>query len=155
MGAAEVRQNLSPVDDRLIRQLHRSGASLVVLTAAGRTCEYRQAGVRDLEALLRQNPDILRGAAVADKVVGKAAAAMMIVGGVSEVYGEVMSRKAEPLLRRADIPYSYGRLVDRIVIPEGDRRCPLEQIVEPAATAGEAVTMLFDHFERMHRESHE
>lgn len=137
--------------DTLIHTLHRLGCSLVLRDAAGHTHTFNKQGVRDLEHLLDHEPQTLRGAWIADKVVGKAAAALMAVGGVSRVHADVMSRKALPLLRDNGIEWSCGELVDAIVIPLGDDRCPLEQIVEQAATAPEAVEMLRAHFAEMQR----
>ena len=110
---------------------------------------YNKKGVRDLVWLLDNEPERLQDAKVADKVVGKAAAGLMVQGGVAEVYADVMSRLALPLLDKANIPYSYGELVERIVIPEGDDRCPLEKIVSEATTAQEVETMLRQHFAEM------
>jgi iron complex outermembrane receptor protein len=134
----------------LIDILHREGCSLVV-EKDGEVSIYNQKGVRDLEHLLKCEPEKLRGARIADKVIGKAAAALMVQGGVVEAYAEVLSRKALPLLEAADVFYVFGELVDGIVIPEGDDRCPLEQIVGPALTAAEAEQMLRRHFEMNQR----
>ncbi len=134
--------------NKLITVLHSTGCSLV-LQNGDFLQTYHKAGVRDLEDLLDHNPQLLQGALIADKVIGKAAAAMMAVGGVAQVYGEVMSRKALPLLDANGIAWSCGTLVDGIVIPAGDNRCPLEQIVGPATTAAEAVAMLRAHFVAM------
>ena len=130
----------------LIDRLHQEQCSLVLLDTSGRIRTFGKPGVRDLEYLLDHEPQALRGARIADKVVGKAAAGMMVVGGVREVYADVMSRKALPLFDDAHIDYSFGVLTDQIVIPEGDTRCPLEQIVAPADTAEQVVEMLRAHF---------
>ena len=139
------------MNSQLINILHDQGCSLVVETAAGEVTTYDKKGVRDLIWLLDNEPERLRGARVADKVIGKAAAALMVQGGVVEAYAEVLSRKALPLLEAADVFYVFGELVDGIVIPEGDDRCPLEQIVGPALTAAEAEQMLRQHFEMKQR----
>ena len=110
---------------------------------------YNKKGVRDLVWLLDNEPQRLRGASVADKVVGKASAGLLVQGGVIEVYADVMSRLAIPLLDKAGIRYNYGETVDRVVIPEGDKRCPLESIVLEAETAQEVETLLRQHFEEM------
>ena len=128
--------------------LRETGCSLVV-ESHGEVRTYDKKGVRDLIWLLDNEPERLHGARLADKVVGKAAAGLMVQGGVNEVYAEVMSRLAIPLLDHAGITYTYGQLVDRIVIPEGDTRCPLEQIVTPAETAQEVEQLLREHFEAM------
>ena len=59
----------------IIRLLHEGKHSLVVSNGEVRTFDRR--GVADLYALLREDSDFLKGASVADKVVGKAAAALM------------------------------------------------------------------------------
>lgn len=135
----------------LIEKLHSEHCSLVLRDTEGNVrCFYKQ-GVRDLEDLLDKEPATLQGALIADKVIGKAAAGMMAHGGVKEVYAEVMSPKAIPMLEQYGIIYSYGQLVEGIVIPEGDDRCPLESIVAPATTAEETVHLLRAHFEEMKR----
>ena len=134
---------------QLITQLHVMDCSLVVRNCSGEVTTYNQKGVRDLVWLLDNEPDRLRGATIADKIIGKAAAGLLVQGGVTEVYADVMSRAALSLLDEAGIVYTYGLLVERIVIPEGDSRCPLEQIVAPACDAREVEVMLRNHFREM------
>ena len=122
---------------RLIEILRREACSLVVETATGEVTTYNKPGVRDLVAR------------VADKVIGRAAAALLVNGGVAAVHGEVMSRRALPLLEEAGVDVSWGKLVDAIVVPEGDTRCRLEEIVMPATTPIEAEALLRDHFRLM------
>lgn len=129
--------------------LHSKESSLVVRSQDGVVTTYDKKGVRDLVWLLDNEPERLRDAKVADKVIGKAAAGLMVQGAVGEVYADVMSRLALPLLDKANIPYSYGELVERIIIPKGDDRCPLEKIVSEATTAQEVETMLRQHFAEM------
>lgn len=134
---------------KLIDTLHTTGCSLVVRDVAGQVSTYNQKGVRDLVSLLDHDSERLRGACIADKVIGKAAAGLLVRGGVAQVYADVMSRAALPLLDAAGIRHSAGQLVDRIVIPEGDSRCPLEQIVAPAQSASEVEALLRAHFAEM------
>lgn len=134
---------------QLIEILRREKCSLVVKNH-GIVTTYSKPGVRDLEHLLDHEPEVLRGAVIADKVIGKAAAAMVVVGGVKGLYAEVMSKKAIPFLDEAGIAYSYGTLVDSIK-EEGDR-CQLEKITAPATTPEETVALLRAHFEEKKRE---
>ncbi len=130
----------------LIDILHNKACSLVIRAQSGEVTTYDKKGVRDLVWLLDNEPERLRHARLADKVIGKAAAGLIVQGGVTEVYADVMSCLALPLLDNADIAYSYGDLVDRIVIPEGDNRCPLESIVAEAQTAPQVEALLRAHF---------
>lgn len=133
----------------LIEILRREKCSLVVKNH-GIVTTYSKPGVRDLEHMLDHEPEVLQGAVIADKVIGKAAAAMVVVGGVKELYAEVMSKKAIPFLEEAGIAYTCGTLVDTIK-EEGDR-CQLEKITAPATTPEETVALLRTHFEEKKRE---
>lgn len=134
---------------QLIEILRREKCSLVVKNH-GIVTTYSKPGVRDLEHLLDHDPEALHGAVIADKVIGKAAAAMVVVGRVKALYAEVMSKKAIPFLEEAGIAYTYGTLVDTIK-EEGDR-CQLEKITAPATTPKETVALLRTHFEEKKRE---
>jgi len=134
---------------QLIEILRREKCSLVVKNH-GIVTTYSKPGVRDLEHLLDHDPEMLDGATIADKVIGKAAAAMVVVGGVKVLYAEVMSKRAIPFLEEAGIAYTYGTLVDTIK-EEGDR-CQLEKISAPATTPEETVALLRTHFEEKKRE---
>lgn len=130
----------------LIAILKKEGCSLVIKNH-GTITTYNKPGVRDLEHLLDHEPEVLKDAIVADKVIGKAAAAMAVVGGIKQLYAEVLSKRAIPFLYEAKISYTYGELVD--AIQEEGGRCPLEKISEPAATPEETVALLRAHFAEM------
>ena len=68
----------------LIDLLHERKCSCVLRNGEIYTFERR--GVEDLYDLLREQPGLLLGADVADKVVGKGAAALMVLGRVRRVY---------------------------------------------------------------------
>ena len=88
--------------------------------------EIRGRGVKDLYRLLRDDRRFLDGAFVADKVVGKAAAALMILGGVREVFADVASRPAVELLRRHRVRMSCTLEVPHIINRTKTGRCPPE-----------------------------
>ncbi len=136
--------------NELIGLLDSSGASLVVSNNGETRCFFKK-GVRDLEDLLDREPDFLSGSVVADKVVGKASAGMLAYGGVKEVYARTLSSLAVPVLEDAGIAYSYGEMVDHIIIPEGDDRCPLEKIVADVDEPEGIVARLREHFASMNR----
>ncbi len=132
----------------LINILRTTHCSLVVKDKSGNISTYCKPGVRDLEQRLNHQPEMLKGASVADKVTGRAAASMAVVGGVACLYAEVMSQAAIPFLEKAGITYSYGTLVTAIE-EDNNGRCQLERITAPASTAEEAVRLLRAHFAEM------
>lgn len=148
---SEASASPSELLKRLISLLREGDYSLVVCSTDGEQSVHNQAGVRDLIRLLDYDADRLRGAVVADKVIGRAAASLMVIGGVSEAYGEVMSRAALPFLHDAGIRCSWGTLVDAIADPD-DGRCRLEQIVLSADTPRAAERLLREHFDEVRRQ---
>lgn len=76
---------------------------------------FRERGVADLFRLLREEPQLLRGAFIADKVVGKGAAALMVLGGVEGLFADVVSRPALELLAGAGIAVEYTVVVPGIM----------------------------------------
>ena len=64
----------------LIDILHGENLTLVLKSSDGTIHRFTQRGVKDLLTLLTERPDLLHGALIADKAVGKAAAACMVMG---------------------------------------------------------------------------
>ena len=84
--------------------------------------------MKDLLTLVTESPETLKGALIADKAVGKAAAACMVVGGVKHVHADVMSEPALALLQHHGVEAEYGTLVDHIINRTGDGWCPMERL---------------------------
>lgn len=108
----------------LIRLLHEEQHSLVVTN--GDVCTFDGRGVSDLYDLFKEDPGFLKGASLADKIVGKATAALMALAEVREVYADVVSRPALDLLTDNKISVSYGIIVPHIINRTKTGWCPLE-----------------------------
>lgn len=123
--------------DDLIKTLHEGGHSLVV--ANGEVCTFDGRGIADLYTILNDDPGFLQGAMVADKVVGKGAAALMIVGGVDSLYTDVISVPALELLSGSGVKVGFGHQVENIINRQGDGICPVEALCLPCKTAAECL----------------
>lgn len=110
---------------------------------------FHQRGVSDLWRLLHEEPALLRGGFIADKVVGKGAAALMAAGGVRGVYALTLSRPALELLEGARIPVEYERLVPNIINRTGDGICPVESLCADAQTPEECLPRIGEFVRRM------
>lgn len=99
----------------------------------GRLYTSKATGIRPLLDWLAEDPHCFRGAFAADKILGKAAALLLLRGGLgesaAEVYGEVLSDAAAGALERHGIRYTCGRRVPRILNRRGDGICPMERRV--------------------------
>ena len=114
--------------EQLIDILHNEGLTLVVKSGDGGIHRYTQRGVKDLLALVTESPEILKDALIADKAVGKAAAACMVVGGVKQVHADVMSEPALALLQAYGVKAQHTTLVHHIINRAGDGWCPMERL---------------------------
>ena len=73
-------------------------ASLVVCYKNGEIKEYYQDRIKDIQEILKVDKNALQDAIVADKVIGKVAGSILAVAGVKEIYADVISSYAIPVL---------------------------------------------------------
>ena len=107
----------------------RAGAVLVKDCAIA-AVEPNGPGVKPLLNLHDNRPDVLKGALVVDKVVGRAAAAIAVDGGAVRVHGLLMSESAKEFLDKQGIPASADEMVPQILHRTRDGLCPLEDSVK-------------------------
>ena len=106
--------------------LEEENASLVVVKQEEAKA-YFQDGIKDLVQLLKEDSTTLQGTTIADKVVGRAAAALMIKAGVKQLYTTVLSKLAKEILDESAIVYEYGTIVDHVINRTKTGMCPMEQ----------------------------
>lgn len=107
------------------KQLLLEGASLAVVNGGGELT-FNERGIKTLLSLQSGS---LAGAFVADKVVGKAAAMMLVRGGAIEVYAEVISRPALEVFKAHKVICLYGEVVTNIINRDRTGICPMELAV--------------------------
>lgn len=121
--------------DRAIRLLH-SAEYTCVLCDRDRVLTDKRRGIVPLLERIEAGTD-LRGLCCADRIIGRAAAMLLILGGVSAVHGDVMSAGAKALLEAHGVTVSFGTLTEQIINRKGDGPCPMEQatadLTDPAA----------------------
>ena len=123
--------------ERAVSLLHRDGYTCV-LCDRDRVLTSREHGLAPLIRLLDTN-ESLQDMAAADRLIGRAAALLLLAAGVKAVYGEVMSEEAHRLLSDAGVRTEYGTLVPEILNRAGTAPCPMEQAAA-AVTSGPGET---------------
>ena len=134
----------------LITQLHALQCSCIIHNN-GATRTFHERGVKDLHRILTQEPEILSGASLADKVVGKGAAALMIAGGVAWVYADVISQAAMVLFEQSRVEVQYGEIVPNIINRTGTDICPVEKLCQECKTAEECLPLIDKFITEMNR----
>ena len=134
----------------LITQLHALQCSCIIRNN-GTTRTFHERGVKDLHRLLMQEPEILSGASLADKVVGKGAAALMIAGEVAWVYADVISQAAMELFEQSRIEVQYAEIAPNIINRAGTDICPVEKLCRDCQTAAECLPLIDKFIKEMSR----
>ena len=115
--------------DELMVTLHAQNCSCVIANRGEVRC-FRERGIKDLYQLYISDKQFLSGAVLADKVVGKAAAALMIMGGVKQIYADVISIAALNLLAKTNITVQYAESAPYIINRSKTDLCPMEKATQ-------------------------
>ena len=101
-------------------------ASLVVCYKNGEIKEYYQDRIKDIQEILKVDKNALQDAIVADKVIGKVAGSILTVAGVKEIYADIISSYAIPVLEENNIKFEYREKVQFIINQDKTGMCPME-----------------------------
>lgn len=107
-------------------RLYKTKASLVVLYKNGTCREYYNKRVIDIKNILNEDKNALKDAIIADKVIGKLAASLLIYAGVKAIYANTISSYAIPVLENNNIQYEYNIKTEYIKNNEKTEMCPME-----------------------------
>lgn len=125
-------------------RLERAKAALqgeitfAAILADGRILTSEKKGIAPMMQLLAEDREQLRGAVVADRVIGRAAALLMEFAGVAAAYGGIVSSHALRAFAKSGICFTYGKQVAYIINRSKTGMCPMEETaleIEDAAAA--------------------
>lgn len=108
------------------KQLLAAGSHACVAVNAQKNAAADGHGIKPLLQLLREQADLLCGAAVADRVIGKAAALLLAYGGVHRLWADLLSEEAIPVLTHYGIAFDCGLRTPCIQNRDGTAPCPME-----------------------------
>ena len=110
----------------------------------------RDRGVKPLLYWLNSDID-LKGAVVADKVVGKAAAFLYVLLQVEQVYAGVLSEPALKVLEGHNIKVTFGQKVSAIRNRDNTGFCPMESAVWDIDNPKEAHQVILNTLDRLNQ----
>jgi iron complex outermembrane receptor protein len=126
---------------QMLDMLNEQGLSLLVYSH-GTLTTHDNRGVQDLVQLISDHPERLEGAIVADKVIGKAAAALMATGGVKEVHTNVICKAGKELLEGNGILVFATEEVPQILNRDRTTQCPIDSRLNGVESIEECVEIL-------------
>ncbi len=106
-------------------------------------------GIRPWLKWLRECPKELEDAMVVDKVVGKAAAMLMVVAKVKKLYTPTISEQALAYLKTQAIEFDYDHTVPYITNIAQDGLCPMEETVQHTNDAYEGYQLLLNKVQQL------
>lgn len=124
-------QQPSEVQAQAVAEIESGRCSCVVVQGGQIVWQGEGRGVAPIKRLYESEDGkkLLKGAFLADKLLGKAAAMLLVLGGVAAAYGLTVSEAAYEYLQVHGVPCGCGRLVPYVKNREGSGLCPLEQAV--------------------------
>ena len=104
------------------------GITCIALKRGADPLISRVRGVRPVLEWIETGKD-LQDASVCDTIVGRAAAMMYVLAGVTRVYAKVMSRGGAAELEKAGVAFEAETFTEKIVNRQGTGMCPMEETV--------------------------
>ncbi|MBQ9704825.1 MAG: DUF1893 domain-containing protein [Paludibacteraceae bacterium] len=142
IGLGSRNYKLVSIDgEEMLNTLNKNQLSLLVRNK-GITTQHQNHGVQDLLQVLDEQPARLQGAVVADKMIGKAAAALMAAGGVKEVHTNLICTPARELLEQEGVTVYYKEEVPMILNRDRSGQCPIDSRLNNAATLDDCLCIL-------------
>ena len=119
--------------------MEKTGLSLLIYRDGEVVFSSASRGIRPLlDAIDALSREELRGAVVADKIVGRAAALLIVYMEAAEVHAALISKTAKEVLRRHGLGPHFAREVQAIKGREGVAICPFERLIQGVSDPEEA-----------------
>ncbi|MCQ2287775.1 MAG: DUF1893 domain-containing protein [Muribaculaceae bacterium] len=112
--------------ENLVKLIDEGACRGVVRSVDGSLHYFKNGGVIDLYRLVTDHSDAVKGGAIADRVIGRGAALLLVKGCISSVYAITMSTGARKVLQDAGVNVECRNEVDHIVNRAGTGMCPVE-----------------------------
>jgi len=122
--------------------LKKNNSNLVIVRNGRVLFETTSPGIRGLLAAVEKIGKGLKGSAVADKIVGEAAAQLCAYSRVNEVFAVTLSQCGKNILEKNDIRCEYENLVPHILNFKKTDLCPFEKLVTGCNNSEEAYEKL-------------
>lgn len=119
------RRERAPLFASLVREIREDKIAVAVIREGRTVATETGRGILPLLTLYRAGK--LKDAVVVDKIVGRAAALLLLAGGARAAHAVVASEGAIALLLRRGFAFTYEERTPHIVNRTGDGICPMEQ----------------------------
>jgi len=117
-----------------VKKLLTDSKTFVALLADGTIYTSDKKGIAPVIEKMHSDYHFFQGAVVADRVIGKAAAMLLVASGARAIYGELFSQHAYAVLEEnkktsPEFYYETGEVVPYIINRQKTDMCPMEKTV--------------------------
>ena len=130
-----------------LEKLLETGNSLMIYKDSRLLFQSRSKGVAPHIEAIQTLGDQLRGSTVVDKLVGKAAALLILYEGAGEAVVDVVSSLGRQVLEARGLRLVYREEVPHIKTREGVVFCPFERAVQGVEDPEEAYKVVLETLE--------
>jgi len=122
-----------------LEELEKTGMSLMVHKGDGVIFQSDSGGIRPhLEAMEELGRETLRDSIMVDKIVGRAAALLILYSGAAEAHASVISASGKEAFRNNDMRFTFAEETEHIKMKDGRIYCPFERMVQGISDPEEA-----------------
>lgn len=139
-----VMNNIDLAKTTLLENKH----SIVVVKENNVVYKSDKNGLLPIIDVYDSDKKILDGAAVADKVIGRAAALILIEANISKLYAQLISENAISILDNTNIKYEYDKKVKEIRNRDNTGMCPMEELSLATDNADELIRKVKEKFNK-------
>lgn len=136
---------------RCSEMIREGKADCIVIKNGTVAAKEKGRGLSPLLNIYKADPAVLHDAVIVDKVIGRAAAFVIIAGKSRQAHGELISEDAIELLKKHNIAVSGTKIVPRILNRRMNGLCPLEQSVAGLDDPAQALAALEKRISEMQR----
>ena len=132
-----------------IQEYKKAEYSLVVVKDGKIVATSKDKGVKGILNVYTTQPELLNGASVADKLMGRAVTMICELGNVASIYTPLLSQGGEKILQRSKIDYQAERIVPAIRNRDNTDLCPIEKLTTGTENSEEGVKRIQEFFKSM------
>ena len=122
--------------------------SIVVVKENEIVYKSESKGLQSLISLYKTKKNTLEDSSIADKVIGRAAALILVDSNIKEVYADLISQNAIDILDKSNIPYEYKTQVKEIRNRDNTGMCPMEELSLKCVSADELIEKIEEKFNK-------
>lgn len=124
--------------NRYLDELERTGSSLMAYSGGRLIFQSGSKGIRPHLEAIDSLGDALRGSVMVDKIIGRAAALLILYSEAAEAHAALISTQGRRVLEEHGLRFSYAAETPHIKMLDGRIYCPFEAMVQGLSDPAEA-----------------